>query len=253
MKRTHIFLALISLILVFSKPGIKAETHNATLFKIFHTLDFYDRNNGEEYLIDLLFVPIGWSKDGKFAYIKEIEPGGADYYETGLFRWIVQDMVTDKILWISEKEKAGDYPAEYWKMDSEELFHWMLGKFMAKNRPKLEEYGIILNSDLEIQRFPLQYKNAEYRGFLMDVVRGTKYDIPNVIKEYKNCVAKDDVIKVVGHMKDEYLVDVGIGGYVISPYEDRIALLTCEIVRGWEGPPHVAEFEVVGCHLEYGY
>lgn len=253
MKRSYIFLALISLIIMGSSLGIKAETPGSTSFNIFHTSDFYDHDNSEEYLIDLLFVPIGWSKDGKFAYIKEIDPGGADYYETGLFRWVVQDMVTDKILWLSEKEKPGDYPEKYWQMDNEELFHWMLRKFMAKYRPKLEKYGIVLDTKLEVERFPLKYKNAEYRGFLMDIVRGTVYDIPDLIKEYKNCVAKDDIIKVLGHAKDKYLVDVRIGGYVKSPHEGRIALLTCELVRGWEGPPHTVEFGVVGCHLEYGY
>src|SRR5690554_5120030 len=67
----------------------------------------------------------------------------------------------------------------------------------------------------------------------------------NMIIEYKNCVSKDDIIKVVGHIKEECLVDVQIGGYVKSPYEERIALITCEIRRGWEGPPHEVEFGVV--------
>lgn len=212
MKRNIIFIVSISLITIIGL-AINAEMSESALIKTFHTLDFYNRNNDDKY-IDLIFAPIGWSKDGKFAYIKEIATGGADYYETGLFRWVVQDMITDKILWISDKEEEGDYPAQYWEMDKEELFHWMLKKFMAKNWQKIEEYGIIVDTNIEIQRFPLVHNNAEYRGFLMDIVRGTQYGFHNMIIEYKNCVSKDDIIKVVGHIKEECLVDVQIGAFL---------------------------------------
>ena len=97
MKRNIIFIISIFLISIVISLVINAEMPESTLIKTFHTLDFYNHNNDDKY-IDLIFAPIGWSKDGKFAYIKEIETGGADYHETGLFRWVVQDMVTDKIL-----------------------------------------------------------------------------------------------------------------------------------------------------------
>lgn len=238
--------------MILSCSLINAEETDIIPVKTYHTLNYYNNKINEKF-IDLLFAPIGWSKDGKFAYIIEIDPGGADYPETGLFRWVVQDMVTDKCLWKSEKEQEGDYPQNYWEMNKEELFKLMYIKFLTKNQKILDKYGIIKNENLELFKFPLIYNNKEYRGFVMDILRETKYGIPNMITKFKVCLSKEDINKVFGQFNDECLMDVSIAGYIKNPYEARIALIICMIKRGWEGPPHPVEFGLVGCHLEKNY
>ena len=46
---------------------------------------------------------------------------------------------------------------------------------------------------------------------------------------------------------------VGLLGYVKSPFEQRIAVVLMKVIRGWEGPPHVGEVQIVGASVEGGF
>jgi hypothetical protein len=56
---------------------------------------FYDRSNSYPALIPESFFPIGWSKDGKFAYYSEPVDEACGCYYAYL---AIQDLRTDKII-----------------------------------------------------------------------------------------------------------------------------------------------------------
>ena len=42
-------------------------------------------------------------------------------------------------------------------------------------------------------------------------------------------------------------------GYFKNPYESRIAVLVSKWSPGWEGPPSIITYTIIGCHLEKGF
>jgi len=57
------------------------------------------------------------------------------------------------------------------------------------------------------------------------------------------------------HTKEEYwfMLDAGLIGAIKSPYENRVALIAIEAMKGYEGPPHTAQLRVVGADLASGF
>lgn len=57
------------------------------------------------------------------------------------------------------------------------------------------------------------------------------------------------------HTKDEYWFMLGAGliGVLKSPYENRVAIIAVDVMRGYEGPPHTGEIRVVGADLTSGF
>lgn len=224
-----------------------------TLFK---ALDFMDKSKlqqGDNLYMDLMFAPIGWSKDGKFAYITGIDGSGAGNEEIGFYRWTIQDMVTDKCLWQSEHKLEKDMPREF--IDTDDYiarFKWVFDNMTKEYKTDLDKYGISIDTGLQLSTFPLNYDNSNYKASLTDFGYEEKYDIPDVISKYKVIVEKDGSPRIFSEYKnkDDLYLDAQIAGYVKSPYEPRVAVALCRIQRGWEGPPHPIYFSFVGCHLK---
>jgi hypothetical protein len=51
--------------------------------------------------------------------------------------------------------------------------------------------------------------------------------------------------------KEEYwfMLDADVIGVLKSPYENRVAILAIEVMRGWEGPPHTGDIRIIGASL----
>ena len=92
------------------------------------------------------FYPIGWSKDGKFAFYTEPADEACGCYFAEL---IIQDLRTDKVLW------RKDYSSENGGADT-------LRKYWAKNQKefsrKLAQYGIKAEKTLTLSESPVQYQ-----------------------------------------------------------------------------------------------
>jgi hypothetical protein len=48
-------------------------------------------------------------------------------------------------------------------------------------------------------------------------------------------------------------LDSIVAGAFKSPYENRIAVLMLNVNRGWEGPPHSVDVQIVGADLTTGF
>ncbi|HEY9058941.1 MAG TPA: hypothetical protein VIO64_00325 [Pseudobacteroides sp.] len=230
---------------------------------LYRPLDFVDKAKlktdeayGDKTYFDLMFAPIGWSKDGKFAYITGIYGGGAGNDETGYFRWVIQDMVTDKYLWQSERGLEEGLPMELRDSNKDtEIFKWVYSNLRVKYKEYLDKYGIIIHTDLKVSSFPLEYNNNKYTASIADISYGDMYGTPNIITKYKVLVNRNGINKTFSEYKNQndMFLNVQIGGYIKSPYEPRVALVLSSVTRGWEGAPHPVKSSFVGCHLEIGY
>ena len=190
------------------------------------------------------FYPIGWSKDGKFAYIYEPADEATGFY---FFTFEIKDTQTNKVIWT-------------WKIDvKDEVYEGSLKKTWKKNKDKftsiLNENKIIQNNDFKLNQFPIIDKDNTYKmsenikyqedtyGFGFDVVSNAEFKLES--KDNKSITVFKE------SFPDNMILNMSANAYFKSPFENRIAAIITSQIRGYEGPPHVIRINVVGCSLDF--
>lgn len=208
--------------------------------------EFY---HGEEEWQGLLienFYPIGWSKDGKFAYLTEPPDEGCDCYFANL---IIQDMRSDKPVWMynhrGEMEKT-ETLGTFWRAHRA-LFSRKLRehKIIANARFTLLDSQFDFNGDRLITQLTTEKEeNSEYDGTL-------KHVLVQLVSERWG----RKIIYEKRYKPEDYnpLLASQVFGVLRSPYEPRAAFILVEVNRGWEGPPHVTEVNIIGANLTTGF
>lgn len=208
-----------------------------------------DENEGKEASNGMLlrekFYPIGWSKDGKFAYYVEPPDEGCDCYFADL---VIQDLRTDKILW------QRSYDSENGGADT-------IKKYWAKNRRefsrKLAQYGIRAQ-----KRFALTDSAIAYKTDVLTPEIKVGVTVDNDEK-----VTGDVVLRLISNEKGSKTIykkkfdpkkydafrDAEISGSLPSPFEPRAAVIMIETYRGWEGLPQITSIRIVGTSLTNGF
>ena len=208
---------------------------------------------GEELTFERFF-PIGWSRDGKFAYSFEPDPGECDCY---LAKLLILDLKADRVLWsfdydsdsLEEAKKEGKpYSFETLWIGNQKLFS-----------EKLREHGIETQTKVLLSAFPLQYQGDRLAASL------TTRQKPGLTEEQRwygtigratlQLTSRRNGTKTVldySYRETLPLYVVAVG-YLKSPFEPRIAATLVEIYRGWEGPPHTAHVKIVGASLGTGF
>ena len=198
-------------------------------------------------LIKELFYPIGWSKDGKFAFYVEPPDEACGCYFGHL---VIQDLRTDKILW--EKKHEGSEEKEenlqtVWRQNQKEFSR------------KLAEYGIVAQKRFVRQASAFKYQTDNLTPKLINNVKfedGSDLGISG--KFFVQLISKQQGAKTLYERtfdpeKYESFIDVELSGSLLSPFEPRAAVILVERRRGWEGPPHVTLVRVVGAALTAGF
>ena len=172
------------------------------------------------------FYPIGWSTDGKLAYIEEPADEAVGAY---FFQFHILDLNTGKDVfsWKPEEDPIEGSISQMFQ-DNKELFEG-----------KLKENGIIPQEfKLEEANVKMEKMMAESFFLGIDVVKRVKItggtpENPTVIYENLN--------------DDEYNgnLDQSIAGVLKCPYNNLEAVMVKSIQRGYEGPPHVYSFYFV--------
>ncbi|MEA2561993.1 MAG: hypothetical protein QOH06_3497 [Acidobacteriota bacterium] len=199
----------------------------------------YERPNAT--LIPGRLFPLGWSRDGKLAYVYEPPDEACGCY---FFRLVVQDLVSDKVLW-EYKYDSGDLTkpgemssmAEVWGANSKDF------------EARLRSFGIV-RSDAVLQPLSSRLEAAFHTSMVTENPFGFPY-----ISAYEIEMRSPQGAKTIfksGQLEPGPL-KVSSPGYFASPFEERIAVVVQETWRGWEGPPHTARFRLVGCHLRTGW
>ena len=205
-------------------------------------------NPGAKLLTENLY-PIGWSKDGNFAYYTEPPDEACGCYFAEL---VIQNLRTDKILWkySNTKDEIRDDNneetiANYWKKHHDE--------FAAK----LAQYKIVPQKDFVLLAPSINYQNDVLTPKLAVNVKNDNdfYADGDVVlsmisreKGDKTLYQKKyDPKEISGFQAAE------ISGSLISPFEPRAAVVMIEIYRGYEGPPNVTNVKIVGASLTQGF
>ncbi len=194
------------------------------------------------------FYPIGWSRDGKFAYVIEPPDEACGCYFAEI---VIQDLVTDKVMW-SERyssELLEDPEAE--NLDS----YWAANQ--KKFSSKLNEYRIIALSRFDLLGPTVGFGNDVFTPTVkVNVETDNDFEVVGDVtvrlhsKRSGSKVIHRDVYKK-GEISG--FRNAMIAGSLKSPFEARIAVLIVEEHRGWEGPPNTTGVKVAGASLTTGF
>ncbi|HEX8847486.1 MAG TPA: hypothetical protein VF791_22780 [Pyrinomonadaceae bacterium] len=219
---------------------------------------FYGKAFPQEQLIIEEFYPIGWSKDGKFAYYTEPGDEACGCYFAHL---VIIDLVSDKVMWSfdydsSEAEDAGRKKPPVtiralWR-ENQKLFSG-----------KLRQYNIQPGVRFSVLRFPANHKGDQLRTELKIKENRNEETSPYGIVEQgtlqlissrqgKKTVLEQNYVKQ-GEDFQILPLDLKVLGYLKSPFEPRAALMLIEVWRGYEGPPHTTRIKITGSSLTTGF
>lgn len=210
------------------------KTQDYTIPKI---VDYSNFNEAE--YIKSTFRPIGWSKDGKFAYVEEPADEACGCY---FFRFVIQDMKNDKLIyeWDYNDEGAGDTMDSVWTRQ------------YATFKQNLNDSKIIQNRDITIKQTDINYEGKNYRVVFETNTQEDPdfgFDVINEIAISVNSTTED--AQLFHYIEKAYtmLLNADLAGYIENPYDDKIAVVSWQMQRGYEGPPHVIQFGIVGVDM----
>jgi hypothetical protein len=241
-------------------PSVNAQTEYSVPkpFKLDRlvrdTFPFYFRGQRYPQLITEGFFPIGWSRDGKFAYyIEPVDEACGCYYG----RLTIQDMRTDKVLW-EFKYNQSDGMDEAGNMPPENT----IAKLWAKNR-KLFSDKLHENNIETVSRFTMLGRTfaSDGRSFSAVVTAppGKDNDGQERIKSVSLSLSSPKLGKkrltYEDYKTDMYVapLDADVIGAFKSPFENRVAVIMIFVNRGYEGPPNTADVRMVGADLFSGF
>lgn len=200
-------------------------------------------------ILDAVFYPLGWSPDGKLAYAIEPPDEAVGSYFLNIY---IQDLVTDEILWkdnyqsVPESDQGPQSFAAYW-MANEKAINEQLEKFTISKVENSALYAGPISQGDDSLKYNITKKLSavpdfgnvamvnEYQVIVQSAQRGSK------------TVHREKYDKISG------IMDVDVIGYLRGSDEERVALLVAGVKRGWEGPPHVTWFKVIGTNLIRGF
>ncbi len=197
---------------------------------------------GTEILYDKLY-PIGWSKNGLFAYIVEPTDEGSGLY---WFELIILDIVNNKVAWSwKPTETSEGSVATIWK-ENYELF-----------KKNLSESEIIQLKSFTLKSGKTSYKGNDYE-IKLDALKETDPDFGfDVIKQVEIRLVSNELgeKEVYNQKSIDYSLILGayVPGYLLSPFDDRIVVIYQKERVGYEGPPNVVFFDLIGSDLIRGF
>ena len=199
------------------------------------------------------FYPIGWSRDGKFAYYTEPADEACGCYFAAL---VIQDLRTDEVLWKFENdpqsrvdakgEIAADDIRKLWRRN-QKLFNEKLREHRIVPAARSILLGSTFNAAARRYAAKVTTRKAQDEGFGLDMVRGVKLELSSPTLGVKDIYSAD-------YKADTYPpLDMIVAGALKSPFENRAAIVMINVYRGWEGPPHTVDVRIVGADLVKGF
>ena len=200
--------------------------------------------------------PIGWSEDGKFAFLRVVTP---QFKGRPIFEYRIFDAVRDEVVWELDDD------TEDWPSDDPEMLRGALDiaweRMGETVSAKLREYGIKQNHSTEFSAFPYRRDEELLTAVLTMVSEADPYDgtpmgpapYPDLIAEYTVTLQSSRRgSKRVTREDEIFAVAAWAEGYIESPYEKRIILLIGEKRMGFEMTP-MLEYRFFGSHLGVGF
>lgn len=195
--------------------------------------------------------PLGWSEEGKFAYLLAYPSEAVENYRLTLF---IQDMLTDKIVEQREWE-ANKQPGNKGEQEYDFSFVWENQRNVF--RKVMEEHAIQEGTGNQFYRLPYKAGNYSYAFASNNTKVVSDYTGGEIIRQHQ-------LLAKAGNLGQKRILRQDFGKYDLvlnthalglfkSPFEDRVAVVDAAEKRGYEGPPNVLKIMVVGCELEQGF
>lgn len=189
---------------------------------------------------------LGWSNDGKLAFIENRGIDGRGGHD---LHFTIQDMIEDenvyykKIKWYDD-DNYGENP------ERKQTFEECIRNNSKEFNSELKKYKINLNP-VKVEIFPVIDKNGTDIDFK---IANTKeyigeFSLPHM--DYEIIAIKNNKYKLLSKIENKMCDYVIPTAYIKSPYEDRIALIVANAEYVFEGREVFINF--YGCNLNSGF
>jgi len=189
--------------------------------------------------------PIGWSPDGKFAFLARGANEASDFERIEFY---IQDMVTDKIICALASKDINAKTSE-----DTTIIDWGWDDLKLQIAEKLNNNNIKQIREFDIMPLPIK-KNKN----IIDIKILNKTELRKFYED--TCISESSIqIKINNQFSKtifsekhkEYLRPLTnqIVGYFKSPYEQRVAFIYLTEYPGYEGVPTVLGVRFIGCDL----
>jgi hypothetical protein len=179
-------------------------------------------------LIPGRLFPIGWSRNGRFAYVYEPPDEACGCYR---FFLIVQDLATNHVVWDYRYESDPESIVSERRISSLSAMwrahgKWFTAQLTSLGISRIAEARLESSARVVIERRGVGDRRESYAVRVSPQSSGQRAFESGQI--------------------GPGLLDVSSPGFIASPYGQYIAVVIEELWRGWEGPPHTARLRVIG-------
>lgn len=193
-------------------------------------------------LLRTRLYPIGFSRSGKLAVVLEpADEACGCYFATFLILDLVKDEAVESIRYVSDDPST--FPVKVKKPPTDVASFWSLGLPVWKQ--KLDAHGIVAR--------PVTLEPPRALGLSLSVTRCEADAGCAGEAVWASSTRGRKALTTWPREADERVLSRDVRGVLRSPFERRVAVLVVETRMGWEGPPHVEEPKLIGCHLERGF
>lgn len=189
--------------------------------------------------LDARIFPLGWSADGKFAWLTRMIEEATD---EGHWSVTILDTKTNKVLQQDQFEvpdKMTDGAAKFWAAKAKKV-QPILKKYGIKEQPVAMDH---LPSALGRQRDLVVAAELETKKMAMEEV-----GVGMGVESYTLHLRLGEKNSVLTQQKFEYALPyaVSVSGCFYSPDQKFGVVVVTELMPGYEGPPNYRAFEMAG-------
>ena len=248
---TFVLLLLVGQISVFSQKTKSYEQPKRLILTGYEKIKRYTYGGEAE-----RFYPIGWSKDGKFAYYAEPATEECGCY---IGKLVIQDLRTDKILW------THDFEGDQFDATEDEIQPLNSIKTQWKENQKLfsrklAQYKIVANAEFTVITSSINNSGDVLTPKLELDLKPSDNDLyyPSkkgsvVLRMISSKMGAKAIYKKSYRQTDgNNIRTLELLGLFKSPFEPRVAVILVEKLRGHEDFG-VTQIKIVGSHLTKGF
>lgn len=203
----------------------------------------YATENSEKPSSWCAYYFLGWSKDGKVAYIQESYSDGSGIYFANLY---IQDLISDAIILNFSLTKSE------FENDSTTL-NDVINEKIQEIQNIFSNFKIVVNKT-ELLQMPIKFENFSINLKISTTENPKEHGlIIFSLDAFRNDGKRKHVTQTSEkdflHEKVAYSADSNF--YILSPYENRAAIFIHTICRGFEC--QIDEYRMAGCLLSDGF
>jgi predicted secreted protein len=241
------------LLLICLITVIRCESYSADTYRYFPPQELRFKDYDESQFYPDRLYPIGWSKNGVFAYIEESLEDAAGFVKYTL---VLQDMVSDSVVWSHVVRLEEEYYENYSERKGIKVVWAQNAELFSR---ELRKQGISQAAKFELSSFPIRVRDdsidVQLEHIQQEIEDPESYSgrflIPTEVRMKIHSQRLGE--KQVYSSTFGYDVAMSVEGYLKSPFEERIAVILSYESPGHHGPPDYVNYVLVGAHLEKGF